>query len=312
MINLKKYLTKLKFRKRRKGEKPKRLPIILPPIIAILISATIGLIYWSFTGFIISFFAFLIVSYLYTIIRAKLKEVNKIKKMEKAFPDFIQLMASNLRAGMTIDRAMIMSSRKEFAPLDSEITILGKDIITGKEITVALNNMAERIKSDKITKTVKLVTSGIRSGGNLAVLLEKTSANLREKEFVEKRAASNVLMYVIFIFIAVAFGAPLLFGLSTVLVEVLTSLLANVPEVNANLNVPFTLTKVSVSSTFIFYFALIFMTVTDILAALVLGLVSKGEEREGLKYILPLVASSLIIFLLVKNLLGRYFIDFLA
>src|SRR3989344_4458029 len=61
-----------------------------------------------------------------------------LKKMEDVFPDFIELMASNLRAGMTIDQALLLSSRKEFSPLDSEIIRVGKDITTGKDIKSAL------------------------------------------------------------------------------------------------------------------------------------------------------------------------------
>src|SRR4030042_1953205 len=115
---------------------------------------------------------------------------------------------------MTIDKALLLSSRKEFAPLDEEILLLGKEIITGKEIMQALHDMSLRIKSDKIRKTLELVISGIRSGGNISILLEETAVNMRERNFIEKKSASNVLMYVIFIFFAVAIGAPLLFGLS--------------------------------------------------------------------------------------------------
>src|SRR3989344_9108556 len=52
------------------------------------------------------------------IARKKLKESNKLKKMETVFPEFLELVSSNLRAGMTIDRALLLSSREEFSPLD--------------------------------------------------------------------------------------------------------------------------------------------------------------------------------------------------
>jgi pilus assembly protein TadC len=70
--------------------------------------------------------------------------------MEEVFPDFIELVSSNLRAGMTVDKALLLSSRKEFSPLDIEILRLGKDILTGTYINIALTNMAKRIKSEKI------------------------------------------------------------------------------------------------------------------------------------------------------------------
>src|SRR3989344_3916780 len=196
----------------------------------------------------IAFLAFFILIEMYFLIKELLKKSAKIKKMEDVFPDFIELMASNLRAGMTIDKALLLSSRKEFSPLDEEILNLGKDIITGKETTRALSSMANRIKSDKIRKTIDLINSGMRSGGNLSILLEDTAVSMRERLFIEKKAASNVLMYVIFIFFATAVGASILFGLSSVLVEVMTRILANSGiDTQFSTKLPFSISQVTVS-----------------------------------------------------------------
>lgn len=253
------------------------------------------------------FFGVIILGGFSIVVKRKLNYYTRIKKMENAFPDFISLMASNLRAGMTIDRALLLSSRKEFAPLDQEILQVGKDILTAKEISVALNDMAVRINSEEITKTVQLIISGIRSGGNLSVLLEQTANNMRERIFVKKRASSNVLMYVIFIFFAVAVGAPLLFGLSTVLVEIMTNIFSGVDVETVNVNLPFTLSEISVSTTFVFYFSIIFIIMSAVMASLILGLVSSGKERDGLKYTVFLIISAIVVFLTSRSLLLRYF-----
>ena len=266
---------------------------------SILILTTKKIIISVVLGFIIP-----ISIYVYFYFAIQLKKYKKIKKMEEVFPDFLQLMSSNLRAGITIDRSMLLSVREEFDPLDKEIQKAGREIATGKSMELSLLNMAGRIGSEKIRKTLLLIISGMRAGGNLATLLEQTGTNMRENLFIEKKAASNVLMYVIFIFVAVAAGAPALFGLSTVLVEILTNLLSGIPDIESAA-VPFTLSTISVSVTFIKYFALTFIIVIDILAALVLGLVSKGEEKEGLKYLLPILAISLVVFFAVRILLSN-------
>ena len=43
-----------------------------------------------------------------------LKADSIARKLEKVLPDALQLMASNLRAGMTTERALLLSSRIEF------------------------------------------------------------------------------------------------------------------------------------------------------------------------------------------------------
>lgn len=277
-------------------------------VFAVLCALLMFVITRNIVSSIITLGIILVVASAYLIIKTKMKKYMEIKKIEIVFPDFIELMASNLRAGMTIDRALLLSARKEFAPLDREIITLGKDLVTGKEIGFALKDMADRIGSEKIKKTIDLIISGIISGGNLSILLEEVAVTMRERQFVEKKAASNVLMYVIFIFVAAGIGAPVLFGLSFVLVKILTSVLASIPPIDgaAASKIPVTLTAINISTTFVNYYSIIFLIVSNILGSLVLGLVNKGEEREGIKYIAPLIILSLILFFVVKTVLYSY------
>lgn len=263
----------------------------------------IGLFFLKLNLFL-SFFGCFVFLNLFFYFRISLKASARIKKMERIFPDVIQLMSSNLRAGMTIDKAFLVSARPEFFPLNNEMLKAGKDIATGEDIATAFNSMAKRIGSDKINKTVMLIISGIKAGGNISMLLEQTATNMREKEFLEKRVSSSVLMYVIFIFFAVGIGAPMLFALSSVLVEILTKIMGEI-QLESISNLPFTLTRVAVSIGFIKYFSIVFIITTDILASLVIGIVNKGEEKAGLKFLLPLIFLSLSVYFVIRFILYR-------
>ncbi|RMD45474.1 hypothetical protein D6829_02275 [Candidatus Pacearchaeota archaeon] len=279
---------------------------IIYVLIGIFVSGLVAILKkTSLLTSVIILFAVAFLLFLNGFIKEKLSTSRRIHKIEEIFPDFLQLVSSNLRAGMTVDKAIILSAREEFDPLDKEILKAGRDITVGKTMEEALTKMAERIGSEKIKKTVRLIISGIRSGGDLAVLLDETASNMRDRSFLEKRAASNVLMYVIFIFVAVAVGAPALFALSNILVEVLSKLLGNLPEISS-VSVPFTLSKLNISTNFVLYFSIFFLITIDFLASLVLGLVSKGEEKEGLKFFPILVALGLLIFFVVKILLRGF------
>lgn len=303
-------------KKETKVKKQIQLDIKIITLGSIAFFLIVGLLVYLFTKNIInSFAAFIVPTTLlvfYLAVRKRLKRYNEVKKMENVFPDFISLMASNLRASMTIDRALLLSSRKEFAPLDKEIVQVGKDILTAREITTALQNMAERIGSDEIKKTVQLIISGLRSGGNLSIILEQTANNMRERMFIQKRAASNVLMYIIFIIFAVSIGAPLLFGLSSVLVGVLTGIFKSLPETGTGANLPFSFSEINISMTFIFYFSMTFILAMNIMAALMIGLVSKGQEKEGLKYIIPLTITGVIVYLISRKFLLGTFSSFFS
>ncbi len=297
--------------KQKTTENPKRKKeTIIKIAIALAIGATVGSIKQSILISLIWFMIAIVVIIIYSLTKIRLNEYNRTKKMENSFPDFLQLVASNLRAGMPTDQALLMSARKEFDPLDKEITKLGKELMTGKEIETAMFDMGQRTHSQRIQRTVNLIVSGIKSGGNIAVLLEETATNARERYFIQKRAESNVLMYVIFVFAAITVGAPGLFGLSTVLVEVLTNVLSTIPEVQTSASLPFTLSRIDLPISFVIYFSVTFLIAIDILGALVLGLVTKGEEKAGAKYIIPVVSVSLGIFFIVRTVLLKYFAEF--
>ncbi|MBU2497248.1 MAG: type II secretion system F family protein [Nanoarchaeota archaeon] len=278
---------------------------VLAIIFALIFSRFFNIIITISFGIVIFFF--IEVFFYYSFV---LRADNVAQKIEKILPDVLQFMASNLRAGMTTEKALLLSSRDEFGLLKKEIDRIGREIATGKGIIPALESMANRFKSEKLKKSVQLIGSGLSAGGELAPLLEQISSNLRESDFVEKKVRSNVLMYVIFIFVAVAVGAPALFGLSSFLVEVLTSQITNI-EIPAASQLPVSISGVSINPQFILIYLTALIIVTCILGSLVIGLISKGEEKEGIKYIPFMLSVALIIFFatryIVKNMLAGLF-----
>jgi hypothetical protein len=199
---------------------------------------------------------------------------------------------------------MLLSSRPEFAPLDKEILLTGKEISTGKPIAAALKSMSDRIKSENVTKTLLIILSGIRAGGNLSILLEETSSTMRQRGVVAKKAASQVLMYVIFIFLAVSCFSPGLFSLSGVLVGTLTEMMGGVTPDMIPSNMPVSFSSISISEEFIYYFSIIFIVTMNIMASLILGLVSKGDPKEGLRNLPIMLILSLGIFFLMGKILN--------
>ncbi|HLC96393.1 MAG TPA: type II secretion system F family protein [Candidatus Nanoarchaeia archaeon] len=280
--------------------------LLLAAVLAFFTSA------WFRIQLIVAFLSYFLMLQLLTYFILVLRSDAKSKFVESILPDVLQLMASNLRAGFTTDKALLLAARPEFGPFQDEINQVGKEITTGKDTGVALMNMSTRIKSERLAKTMSLIVSGLRAGGQLAALLEQTARNLRQEMLVDERIKANAMMYVIFIFVAIAVGAPALFGLSSFLVEVLTENIAgiDIPE-TAQASLPLTFTEVAISVDFVIRFAVIFLITSCVLGSLILGSISKGKEREGLKFLPVLIAISLAIFFasryLMKNLLGGLF-----
>ena len=77
------------------------------------------------------------------------------------------------------------------------------------------------------------------------------------------------------------------------------------------MNLPLTSMKSFISPAFIRNFAITSLVTTASLGSLILGLISKGREREGIKFIPFMIILTLSIFFLVRffiqNLIGGLF-----
>ncbi|MDP7494285.1 MAG: type II secretion system F family protein [Candidatus Undinarchaeales archaeon] len=228
---------------------------------------------------------------------------------EEILPDALQLMASNLRAGLTPDRALLVSARPEFGSLERAIRRTSKEVITGKNLPDALLELPKNIKSKVLMRTIQLISQGIRSGGKIADLLEQTADDMRTQKIIQKEVRATVLMYEIFITLAVGFGGPLLFGVSSYLTTVLTaqSAAGDVPdEVTSSMPIA-PMGKITIDENFVVMYAVACITLSSVFGSLIIGLLKEDNELAGVKFIPPLLVTALSLFFGVRWFIFTYF-----
>lgn len=226
---------------------------------------------------------------------------KKVALIEEALPDALQLMTSNLNAGMTPDKAILLSARSEFGPLKEEIDRIGRKVALGKSIGKALVEMAEHIQSKKLLRSVELINSGLNSGGNLSVLLETTAGHLKAQALIDKRIKASITTYLIFIFSAAGLVTPVLLGLSSILINVLQTNLGAIEVPPLSLaTVPIQSVQTTITPEFLLFYLLTFLVVNCFLASILLGLVGKGRQREGVKFFIPMIILAVSLFFLVR------------
>jgi flagellar protein FlaJ len=260
-------------------------------------------------GFIVSFAVIEAVFYLWILFSVD----SKAKLVETVLPDALQLMSSNVRAGLTTDKALLLAARPEFGPLADEIKRMGRETMTGGSLTEALLKTNQRIKSDTLSKTMDLIVNSIKSGGKLADLLDQVSGDLREQQIIQKEITASVLMYVIFIFIAIGLAAPLLFAVSSFLVEVLVTMSTEIgkemPSSAAMGGSTPGVADIQIDPEFLPKFAIISLVVSSVFGSLIMGQLMNGDEKEGIKYLPLLIIMSVGLFILgnyvMKIVFGR-------
>jgi pilus assembly protein TadC len=235
---------------------------------------------------------------------------SRAREIENLLPDALQLIAANVRAGMTMDKAIWLSARPEFGILEDEIRRVGAKTFGGKSIKSALYEMKDRIKSETLDRTAKLIVEGMESGGEIAQLLDQTSLNIRTSQALKKEVATSVTMYGMFIIFAAVLGAPLLYGISVYFVEVMNQLWGPQVLASAEAFQGKALAKVTgpqITSNELLYFAIAAIFVTTLFGSLTLGLIKYGEEKRGIRYIPALILGGLGVFFMVRIVIGYFF-----
>ncbi|OGI14434.1 hypothetical protein A3K63_04805 [Candidatus Micrarchaeota archaeon RBG_16_49_10] len=224
---------------------------------------------------------------------------RRAKHTEEILPDALILMSSNIKSGLTPDRALLMSARDEFGPFGEELRKAAKQVIAGKNLEEAMKEIPKNIESRILKRTVDLLEEGIKQGGNLVNLLDTLANDIRQTKILRKEVSSFVLMYVIFIFFAVGIGAPLLFAISSYLVRTMAEISGalNVGDsvaVSGSRMMKFQIT--SIDSSFLMLYSVLALSVNSIFGGILIGVVQEGTAKGGLKYIPMLLLVSISIY----------------
>jgi flagellar protein FlaJ len=250
-------------------------------------------------------FLFFIIFQIVLLVALELTATSRGLFVEEILPDALSLIASNLRSGMTTERAVLLSARSEFGPLEKEFRMAAKRILAGETIEQALKGISIHIKSKLLERTMELLVESIKSGGEIAKLLEEISMNIRDLQIMKKDIRASVMSYSIFILMAAGFGAPLLFAISTSLIETIIKLTANIrlPPPTVLSQMP-TFIRIgaapAISPEFLTWFAVAAMVLISFFSSLIIGLIEKGDERDGIKFIPIILTISFGIFFLTK------------
>ncbi|MEM5879525.1 MAG: type II secretion system F family protein [Candidatus Aenigmatarchaeota archaeon] len=226
---------------------------------------------------------------------------------ESVLPDALQLMAANIRSGLTPDKALLYSARPEFGVLEKEIKLAAAKAVAGEALEDALLSLGKKIKSRIINRTFNLIVEGMRKGGEIASLLEQTAEDIRELKLLKKEIAAQVGMYAIFIFIAVGLASPILFSFSSHLVETMSTIGSKlkIEETSSYTTLgSLRFGIVKVSPEFIRLYCLLTLTFSSIFGSLLIGLLQEGREKAGLKYIPLLLAINLTLYFIARIVLS--------
>jgi len=219
-----------------------------------------------------------------------MKADNRRDKLETALPDFLTLVASNIKAGMTLDQAMWYSAKPEFGLLSTEVKAVIKSSFSGDSLESTLDRLGGRFDSKVFKRTILLLKQATATGGELTNVLERTSDDVRNTIIMKKEIAASLVLYEIFVLFASVVGTPFLFAVASKLISVFEKLGPQAGSLQGATGGPFSaLSSVSFGTTVIssetfFWFSIPTIFVTVLVSSFIVSAIRTGSKSQGMKY----------------------------
>jgi pilus assembly protein TadC len=261
-------------------------------------------------GFIFAFILMFIVAilvylHLYYLIS------ERTKRVERVLPDFLLMVAANLRSGMTPFAAFQAAARPEFGPLQNEIIYITSRSLGTESFAESLRLLSESIDSAALRRLVTFFENELKTGGKMAHLLETAAEELRQTEESKTQMLLATKSYGIFLGFILVFGLPLLLGISTQFLTTFSKFQSNLSigaaasSATAMLG-PMITPKLSIDIGFIEMMAFVIIGGTSFLTSVLIGVISEGKILYGVKYFPILALASSFMFTVFKTLISGF------
>jgi flagellar protein FlaJ len=201
------------------------------------------------------------------------------RKKEELYTEFLFKLSELMRGGLDPIKAVKELSKTDLGVLTPHIRIASTSMTYGKSFEEAMKAMAKSLHSNLIERYTMLVVQASYSGGAVADLILKASEDMRSIISIEREKEGNLHQYVMIFYFAQAIIIFIVYILTT-------SLLPFVAQIGATQM--FGKSDIGDIDFARGFFHMIILN--SIFGGLIIGKISEGEARYGLKHVVVLVA----------------------
>jgi flagellar protein FlaJ len=240
------------------------------------------------------FFMTLVVIFLPFAIFHELKQRQE-KKVMKLIPDFLNKLASTNETGMTLYQSIGLLAKTDTSPLRPHVEKIWKDIDWGQTLTDAFIRFANRLKVYALSRTVTLIIEAMKSSGNVTEVLMISAKDATNAEIMRKERSTNMLIYVMIIYISFFVFIGIVYILSS-------SFLSVIAESSKSFSTMGNVGGLSGLATFDYeYYKRIFMhaaVLQGFSSGLVAGVMGEGSVPAGFKHSVIMLTIGYLLFTL--------------
>lgn len=114
-------------------------------------------------------------------------------EIQKALPDFLDMLASTVQAGLGFNAALAHAQEVAAGPLGDEIKAALSEVRLGRSKADALRSMADRTRQEQLSAVVTSVVQAERLGSNMAQVLDELAEEVRNRRMMRAEELANLM-----------------------------------------------------------------------------------------------------------------------
>jgi len=202
-------------------------------------------------------------------------------KKEELYTEFLFKLSEMMRGGLDPIKSVTELAKTDLGALNPDVRVCANSMKFGKSFEEAMRQMAKNLRSELVARYTDLVIQASYSGGSVADLILKSSEDMRSILSIEREKEGNLKQYVIIFYMAQGIILFISYTLNTSLLPFLSyTAAAGFGSIGTG-----GIAEIDFTQGF---FHLIMLNA--LFGGLIIGKISEGDARYGLKHSAILVA----------------------
>ncbi len=236
-------------------------------------------------------------------------ESGREKEKESMFLEFTRNLVESVKAGTPISKSIVNVKDKEYGSLGPHVIKLANQISLGIPVRQALNIFAQDVNNRVVTRSIALITEAEASGGQIDNILESTAKSVSEVEDINKQRKSSMYNTIVQLYIIFMIFLVIMLVMQIKFIPMIQKTLGEAGGLEggamAGLNLPFNAGGGnSLSQNFLDNVFLALLVIQGLFAGLVIGKLSEGSIKAGIKHSAIIVALAFLLTTGAKAFMG--------
>ena len=210
---------------------------------------------------------------------------RKRRKSEADFADFLFELSELVRGGIDPIKAVNTLAEGSVGSITKQVRLAAKQMQIGYTFEQAMRNLSTALKSKLIARYVDLVIQASYSGGGVSNLIQRASADMATFIGLEREKRAGLAQYTLVLYV----GQVVLIALCAILVVQFLPELAQISTIGANSFTGSLLASADIGTVPLERDLFFLIVVNGLLGGLVIGKISEGKIKHGVKHGLVLV-----------------------